>query len=61
MGYLIIAILLMATPAWAKPTLQKDGLTYTLKSRSKIKDSLMTKGYKNKGKIVKMTDITREK
>ena len=60
MRYLIIAILLLTTPVWAKdkPTIQKDGLTYTFKSRSKIKDMLIKKGYKSNGKVNKLKDLT---
>jgi hypothetical protein len=49
MRYLIIAILLMATPVYAKEKLKIDGVTYDISVNRAIKDKLRVKFYKKSG------------
>jgi len=61
MKYLIIAFLLIATPAWAKEKLKIDGVTYEISVNRAIEDKLRVMFYKKSGetylaKKVKLKD-----
>jgi hypothetical protein len=51
MRYLLIAILLIATPVWAKEKVIYNEVEYEISQEREIKNKLRVKYYKKSGKI----------